>query len=203
MSNPKEGYLMADDSKKLKNPNPFDPAAYRLGQSFAENVGVKKHITSVPVRKPHRHSFVRTRLDTEYRLSPAAIIEDSESREAYIVAPDIAVELSNEFNLVELFTAIDRQGGLSIWPVKLPGIDGRQNAWHTSMMAAAEMATKKWVRVVANMSVGAYDVFEATGNLPEPEWPELTFPRILEIAFRGRVIDSFDHPLLKRLRGEA
>ena len=193
---------MTDDSKMDKKPNPFDPAAYRLDQSFSENVGVKKHITSVPVRKPNRHDFVRAHQDTNYYLGPAAVIEDGESRDAYIVKPDIAVGLSNEFNLVTLFTAITRQGGLFIWPVKLPGIDGRQSAWHTSMMAAAELAMQKWVRVASNMSAGAYDVYEAKANLPEPEWPELNFEDILEIAFRGRVIDSFDHLLLKRLRGE-
>jgi hypothetical protein len=188
--------------QKNTNPNPFDPAAYRLDQSFSENLGVKKHITSVQVRKPNRHDFVRAHQDTNYCLGPAAVIEDSESRDAYIVKPDIAVGLSNEFNLVNLYTAITRQGGLFIWPVKLPSIDGRQNAWHTSMMAATELAMKKWVRVAANMGAGAYDVYEATGELPEPEWPELSFQEILEIAFRGRVIDSFDHLLLKRFRGE-
>ena len=31
-------------------PNPFDPAALRLDQSFADTVGVKKLLTTVPVR---------------------------------------------------------------------------------------------------------------------------------------------------------
>ena len=33
-------------------PNPFDPASLRLDQSFADTVGVKRLLTTVPVRKP-------------------------------------------------------------------------------------------------------------------------------------------------------
>ena len=38
-------------------PNPFDPAALRLNQDFAETVGVKKLLTTVPVRKPGKRGF--------------------------------------------------------------------------------------------------------------------------------------------------
>jgi hypothetical protein len=31
----------------------------------------------------------------------------------------------------------------------------------------------KWVRITANMSLGAYEIFEATGDLPDPTWPDL------------------------------
>jgi hypothetical protein len=55
--------------------------------------------------------------------------------------------------------------------------------------------------VAANMSLGAYDVFEAMGELPEPEWPDISFNELITIAFKGRIIDSPDHPVLKRLKG--
>jgi hypothetical protein len=67
----------------------------------------------------------------------------------------------------------------------------------------AEMATKRWVRVKANMSLGAYEPFEARSTIPDPEWPDdLNFMQMLTIAFKGRLVDSFAHPVLKRLRGE-
>ena len=90
-----------------------------------------------------------------------------------------------------------------MWPVRLPSPDGRQLAWHHSAQVAAEMAMKRWIRVKANMSLGAYDIFEASCTIPEPEWPgDVTFLKLLEIAFKGRLVDSLDHPVLKRLRGE-
>jgi hypothetical protein len=59
----------------------------------------------------------------------------------------------------------------------------------------------KWVRVTASMSLGAYEIFEASGELPEPAWPEFSFQEILKIAFRDRIVDLPDHPLLKKLKG--
>jgi hypothetical protein len=47
-----------------------------------------------------------------------------------------------------------------------------------------------------------YDLFEASGDLAEPVWPEMTFRDLLELAFRDRRIDSINHPILKSLRGE-
>ena len=52
------------------------------------------------------------------------------------------------------------------------------------------------------MSLGAYDVFEATGDIAEPEWPQLRFEEILRIAFGNRYITDAGHVVLKRLRGE-
>jgi hypothetical protein len=101
-----------------------------------------------------------------------------------------------------LFTTINRQKVVSLWPIRLPGEDGRIDEWNGSAMDAATLGQKQWVRVSANMSLGAYDVYEATGEIPEPEWPELDLGQILEIAFKGRFIKDSDHPALKRLRGE-
>jgi len=183
-------------------PNPFDPAALRLDQSFADTVGVKKHLMTVPVRKPNRQDFVRVHPDPAYRLTPAAIIEVKEDREVYLVTPNMAQDLPGEFIAATLFTAINRQGVLHLWPVKLPGPDGKHNEWHRSAAEAAELAMKRWLRLTANMSLGAYEVFEATGDLPEPEWPDIPFPEILKIAFRDHIVDRADHPLVQRLRGQ-
>src|SRR5690349_3117025 len=41
-------------------PDPFDPASLRLTQDLSVAVGVKKALTTVPVRKPDRAWFVMT-----------------------------------------------------------------------------------------------------------------------------------------------
>jgi hypothetical protein len=182
-------------------PNPFDPAALRLSQSFADTVGVKKLLTTVPVRKPNRLDFVRVHPDPAYRASPVAIIEIKEDSETYLLTPGTARQLPGDFSAVTLNTAINRQGVLQIWPVKLPGPDGKHNPWHRSAGEAAEQATKQWVRVKSNKSLGAYEIEEASGNLPEPVWPDISFEEILKIAFRDHYVDRVDHPLLQRLQG--
>jgi hypothetical protein len=113
----------------------------------------------------------------------------------------MAADLASELAIATLFLTINRQGVVHLWPVKLPGHDGKHNEWHRSAAEAADVAMKRWVRVTANMSLGAYEVFIAEANIPNPTWPDLTLSEILKIAFRDRIVDRPDHPLVKQLRG--
>jgi hypothetical protein len=183
-------------------PDPFNPAALRLDPSYAESVGVRRLLTTVPARKPNKQDFFRVHPDPLYRLTPAAIVELKDDHEIYLIAPTIAQQLPGEFVPATLHTAINRQGVLFVWPLKLPNPDGKQNDWNRSATEAAEIAMNRWSRLKSNMSLGAYELFEATGDLSDPEWPELAFPEILKLAFRNYYVDRTDHPLIKRLRGE-
>jgi hypothetical protein len=169
--------------------------------SAPDQVGVKKLLTTVPVRKPNRQDFVRVHPSPAYRLTPAALIELREDRQVYFCTPAVAAELPGEFFVATLYTAINRQGVLHIWPVKLPAADGRVNEWHQSAAEAAELAMNKWIRLAANMALGAYEISEAIGLLSEPIWPDLPFEEILRLAFRDHMIQSLDHSLVKRLLG--
>ncbi len=71
-----------------------------------------------------------------------------------------------------------------------------------SALEAAQMAETGWVRVMANMNLGANEVYTATADHPDPDWPELSFSDILKIAFKGHYISEYDHPVIRRLRGE-
>jgi hypothetical protein len=180
----------------------FDPAKLRIDQSFLNHGMAKKLLTTLPIRKPNKQDFIRVNPDDKYRLT-AAFIELKDDRETYLVRPDFAPALAeNEYFAATIYLCINRQKVLSFWPVKLPGPDGRQIGWHTSAQDAAVLAMKGWVRVTANMSLGAYEVAAAAGIIPEPEWPEQSMPELLSIAFKGRVIDGPEHPVMKKLSGE-
>jgi hypothetical protein len=183
---------------------PLDPFAdlsqIRLDQSFADSCGVKKLLTTVPVRKPLAQDFVRVHPDPAYRGN-FPIIDLKSEREIYVVTRQMASALVGECVPVVLYTAINRQGVVFIWPVRLPGYDGKTNVWHQSANEAAERAMKGWVRVKANMSLGAYEMFAAEGSLHDPEWPNITFNELLRIAFKDRLVDRIDHPVVKRFRG--
>lgn len=174
----------------------------RLSQDFANQVGVKKLITTVPVRKPDRQSFVRVHPDETWRLE-TAVLELKEERETYVVDPSLWSALPGELVPKVLFTAINRQGVVFLWPIRLPGEDGRHDEWNRSALDAAQRAMSGWVRLAANMNLGAYEIFEATAALPEPEWPEEGFQGLLDVAFKDRYIRSVDHPVVRRLRGES
>jgi hypothetical protein len=183
--------------------DPFDPERLRISQDYLATAGVKKAILTVPVKKPAREWFCQTHPGESFRLQ-TAVLELKEDRETYLVDPCLWSELQTEpaFGMRALFTAMTRQGVLFVWPIRLPSNDGRIDEWSRSALEAADLATKSWVRVVANMHLGAYDVLEATAELPPPAWPEISFRDILSIAFKDKRIDSLDHPVLKRLRGE-
>lgn len=180
----------------------FDLEELRLSQSFGAMAGVKKILTTVPVRKPTRQEFVRVHPNEDWQLQ-TAVLELKDDREHYLVAPDIWQEIPGEVIPKQLLTGITRQGVVFVWPIRLPGDDGRIDNWNQSALEAANIAKDSWVRVAANMPLGAYEIFEATGELPEPEWPEISFEELMKIAFKGRFIDTMDHPVIKRLMGMA
>lgn len=193
---------VAKEDESSEGADPFDLTKLRLEQSFTEAVGVKKLLTSVPVRKPNKQDFVRVHAGENYRID-AALIEFREDRETYLVAPYIARELSGEYFLATVYTAINRQGVPFLWPVRLPTADGRINDWHHSAREGAALAMRRWIRVMSNMSLGAYDLYEAEATIPDPEWPDLSFQELLRIAFKDRLVDRLDHAVIKRLRGLA
>lgn len=184
--------------------DPFDLASLRLGQDFGATLGVKKAIVAVPVRKPDKQAFIRVKPGETERLQ-TMVLEFKEDRESYLVAPSLWPELGSELKPVVLFQAITRQGALFIWPCSLPLPDGRPNSWAESALEAAKLAETQWVRIVPNMGLGAYDVYtaQAAAPLPEPEWSDLTLQQLIRLAFKGRLVDSLDHPAIRRLQGAA
>jgi hypothetical protein len=175
--------------------------ALRLSQDFGTDACVKKLLTTVPVRRPGNQHFFRVHPSEAWQLSPAAIIELKDDREVYLVHPAIVPEIPGEHVAASIVTTITRQGTVALWPLKLPTPDGRRNDWHRSALEAAETAMSRWVRVRANLQLGAYDIFASEAVIADPVWPDVPFPELIKIAFRDRLIDSVDHPVLKSLRG--
>jgi len=129
------------------------------------------------------------------------LLEQKESRESYLVVHTVAQEISELVRPVQLHAAIDRQNNIFLIPVPLPGESGTRNPWHESLAQAVEHAKMKWIRITANMHIGGYDIYEAEGVLPEPEWPEHDIEALGDVAFRGKIISSLDHPVVQSLLG--
>jgi hypothetical protein len=183
-------------------PDPFDLESLALGQGFAESLGVKKLLKTIPARRPNPQDFVRVHPNPDYRRN-LLCVELKEDRESYLVRPEVAPELVGETVVKTFFTAITRQGVVFFWPVTVPPPDAKANEWWRSSREAAELAIVHWIRMKANMNLGAYEMFEAEGQIPEPEWPSLSYQELLRIGFRDRMIDRVDHPVIRRLRGLA
>lgn len=197
----KDGHGNPDDDGEGRAPNPFDPKRLRIGQRASEGQDVRRILVSVLVRKPNRQEFIRTHPDPEMWME-AAILEFKQDRQSFIVSPELAPYLPGEAVAKLLVPAITNHGALFLWPIKLPDEQGRLDEWNSVAQEAAQRAQTRWLRVMANIGAGTYDVLEAAGNFPDPVWPEKSLQELLEIAFKARVIDDMDHPVLRRLRGE-
>jgi len=196
------------DAQSAASEEPSDPFAdiesWRLSQDFGSMASVKPVFTTISVRKPHRQEFIRVRPGDKWRFE-AGCFTDKQTGETYLVTPDLWMELSDDLQPTALFVVMSRNSPVPfLWPCKLPGPDGRPNRWHESALEAAKLAESDWLKVVSDMDAGCYVPHVACGNLAEPEWPEdLSMFYLVKLAFKERLIDSPDHPVLRRLRGEA
>jgi len=177
----------------------LDFNALRLGQDYTQTA-VEKPLTTVPVRKPNKTEYVRVHPDMHF---DTMLVDLKEERETYLVDPCLLAYVSGIAVPVSLKLAITRAGVLFLWPLRLPGEDGRTNIWHESAWDGAGRAVKRWVSLRPNMFLGAYEIFQGDETLSEPQWPDETIEEILDVAFRGRFIGDPEHPVLKRLQGRA
>ena len=177
----------------------FDPRSLTLSQDFVSLVGVKKEVMRVPIQRPMPQSFFSPHPDPDWRMQ-VAVIEMKEDRENFLVVPALLDELQGEWVAKMLVACQTRQGAFFFWPIRLPGQDGRIDTWNEAAMQIASTYGGRWIRLIANKEIGAYDVVEPISVFPPPTWPDSP-DELMAKAFRERVIDQLDHPVVKRLRG--
>ena len=189
-------------------PNLFDNLnSLRLDQDFVAMLGASQPILRVPVRKPSKEAHIRVHSSPDYRFAATLIVLKDEG-EHILVAPSLREALADEPTCAGyvLFTVISRPGNqISLWAVRLPTQDGSLDSWNRSALdIATGVATTQWTRVVSQRAGGTYiaQVAAASSAWGDPTWPCLPFNKILELAFKDKVITDLDHPVLRRLRGE-
>ncbi len=180
------------------NHKEVDYSRFRISEDSSPELGVVKQLV-VKVRKPRAQEFVRVHSSEEYQIV-IYILELEEDGNTYLIESDMKDYLAGEIGLRKLVTAISRDNEIFLWPLKL-GQNGKYNSWNTSALEAAERAKEKWTRLSSNQQEGLYDTHTAIGSLPEPRWPNMQFNEILDIAFRNKIINTLDHPVIKKLKG--
>jgi hypothetical protein len=189
-----------NETKSENAPDPFDLDRLKLDQSFIEKAGIKRVRTHVPVRKPSDQDWARVHPDEKYRGN-FGVIKLKSDGEIYLVVREIAFDLAQWCHPVTLFTVVSSTGVVFLWPVRLPGPDGKDHpAWSSEREAAAQ-AQKCWVQIQwkSELRANEYMVSERT---TAPKLPTETFQELLALAFKdGRLIDNLDHPVVKQLRG--
>jgi hypothetical protein len=185
--------------------DPFAPENIKLSQEVLDQAMTTELLTTIPVARPSEQTFVRVHPDEAYHFTAALITHQDERNTRYLIHPIFLPHVGNiKYHLERLYLYTTRQGGLNLWPVKLPK-DQRENTWLESQMAAIEAATDYWVCVTSNMHRKMYVTDKARGIFPQPNWDALlqgkTIFQLLAIAFKERLILSEEHPLIQKLIG--
>jgi hypothetical protein len=193
--------------KSRATPDGFfaDLEAFKVDMKEAGLEGAQEQLATISVRKPPAEDFVRVNSEREMSLTVALHENrDNFTSEYYVVLPKMLgtmLDLRSVF-YAQLYVTVTRSGLVMLWPVKLP-TGGAGNPWYDSALKGAELAKANWIRIFADPGQKQYRIMKALGDFDEPVFPDKPLSEILEIAFRGRVIDSGDHPICRKLRGEA
>jgi hypothetical protein len=170
----------------------------RLSQDYESLTDVKQVITEVTIGKPNRQTFFRVHPEWK-SVYPILELKVTMKSEYYIVAPDAATEIDDEVHPRLLVPVITRDGRLYIWPLRVGNGEQLDQA-AASSLAAMQVAKNQWIKLV--WKGHSFGTFTAKKDPPSPEWPEISFDEMLEIAFKDRIIDSPDHVVIKSLIGD-
>lgn len=176
-----------------------------------KKIQVTPVLATITVGRPGKTEFIRTRTGDGfepmelYTYSPGGSGKDSTT---YLVMPPCQALLEEMGLLVPAKFCLYMVYGSKI--LKIDYIsqklnkNGSLSTFHTTHMAAMEAATKQWVRMHSNIEGGFYSWSLAEDILPDPEWPAkpANLREALEIAFKDCVLDSLEHPEIKKLRGK-
>jgi hypothetical protein len=176
-----------------------DLSALRLTPDEAGQIGTEEVLAHVSVRKPSINEFVRVNPDPAMSLATSIFVDPE--REVYFVAPAARNVLVAGVKAMLLVPAVNQRGLFFIWPIALGDGSGRRNAWHETQREAMELAKREWVKLVSDMAGGCWRIYKAKGALPNPVFPEKSLEELLRLAFRGRVIDNENHPVVKQALG--
>ena len=206
---PDSTLIKADELEMVEPPptlvvdDPFSPENLAISQDFGGMTETKRLLTTVRVGKPNKESWVRTSPDTNHWIVGSVLELKSDGDETYWLLPKIRDALIGEpcLKAVRLILAVDRQGNPFFWKVGMPDPNGRSQPWVDSMMDAVNLAQTKWVRVAWSMSTRGYELTVAEIKA-DPKWPVEPLSDLLNIAFRGRVVSTMEHPILRTLRGQ-
>ena len=202
MSEKPELKVVNEQLKAEGNPSSvFDDLA-SLRKASKLVVQRKAVLVNVTVDKPPNNCYFRCH--REFVLDDATVLRDAEgtSRAYYFVVPHMRThpKLAPRLRRVTLaLTSTWPSGNIQIWPVPILA-DRELPAWR-SLRKAYELAQDGWMQMVWSEERSDFQLEAAEGINHEPTWPEKDFGELLKLGFDGKVIDSEEHPYVRRLRG--
>jgi hypothetical protein len=193
---------VTDDPRDLSDP--YDLDAIRAVPS--PHIETQKILLVSVKERPGKHQFFRVHPDPAYSTEWYTLTYESETsdRATYWVAPPLWGVLEEHIVRVRLYTCIDRQKNIFLWPCKMPDDDANSTArkWAQSRLQAAEQAKHLWIRISGNKVANAYEVVMAQGTLGDPVWPDRPLRELIALGFDAeKTITSLDHDVIQKING--
>jgi hypothetical protein len=196
---PKGLALAPEDPESTPRSQTTNIRDLRLSQDFENMTDVTKLVTSVSVGRPNKQTFFRIHPEWQ-AVYPVFEKKQDFKSEFFIVDTKAVPELASEVTPRLIVPLITRDGSLYVWPLRIGTPEKEVDLAARSAYAAMQKAKSSWVRL--NWKGREFECFVAKGELPEPEWPGITFDEMLNLAFAGQVIDNANHQVVKALNGE-
>ena len=170
----------------------------KLDQSYTDpGTAVSNVLLPLEIKRPTKGAFFRVHPD--YRFDTQAIDRGMDGG-WYLVTRETLPALASDVVPVALRMYVEADGKLGLWPLKLEKGDGsKANPFNVSAMSAANQAVDSWLSL---QNAGSHYVARiAISDLGAPKWPTQSWDEVLDMAFGGRIIDSLQHSVAKKILG--
>lgn len=170
-----------------------------LSDSYRTTAASTDDIGKIQVRSPGKMDFFRVHPSDEYSAQ-FLILENPREKKTYLVSAALEDALQGDAFRAMVALCANQHGEKFLFVAKLPSYGGESYA--TTRLEAMDLARTEWVRLRNTPMQKGYEIVKATSSFPEPNWPAETFECLLGQAFENRVVNSSDHPMVKKLLGE-
>lgn len=188
--------------------NLFDPKNFRKPQDPRLLRGPEQPLLGgfpvvIEARKPRKEEFVRVHSNPAYQAVLPLLVpgQPKKRREdnLYFLHPNLAIPSDLEHFVHDhlVAAAITSEGVPFLYTLKCSDTE-----WYDSGVEAMRQATDHWVHVIPHQAESRYVTVRAIAELGEPRFPDLPLSVYFERAFSKHVIDSLEHPVVRKLRGD-
>jgi hypothetical protein len=191
------------------------PSAFSLDKFKAKRAptiaGVEPLPESLTVMKiADANDFLRLHHDEENYWSDTLCfvnvpVKGTKKENLHLITEDIATGHLPSKKIQRFRLALASKPHDIFFLCKIP-VTNLDNKFNETALIGCEQAKTTWVQVVSRKDQGHddYQIIPAKNQkaFPEPKWPTQSLDKLIEIAFKGRMIETDDHPGLLRLIGD-
>jgi hypothetical protein len=178
--------------------------------STADIAGVKTLVTGLPVIRPGdvRDYFRLHPGDEWWKSKPFCLLTvpiiGIKNPVLHLIGEDLAQQYLDPADYFRRRLLLGSKPHNVFFIASMP-CDNLDNSWNDTCMMGCEQAKTLWTKVSSEKAEG-YERYKIKASeekdaFPEPAWPNQTRSKLINAAFRGRMIMTADHPALLRKRG--